>query len=110
MAKWNTAALKVVPQIREMAYKAPRLLVTNVTEFGPDSGRGKRGRKNNVEQENPRGDLYEELSKYYRPTTGYCMPQEVLSNCKHEYFRCAGDISLSHFSSVVRDLETHPEL
>ena len=108
----NAAGLCALPQIREVVYQVPRLLVTRAIETGPFSGRGKRKRKKDAEEEHAKQQLYEQLSKYYqRPTAaGHWAPQEVLSNCKHKRFGRAGDISFTHFLSVVRDLEAHPEL
>jgi hypothetical protein len=84
----------------------PRLFVRKLNEAEANSKTAVRER---LRRDSGR-ELYQELSRYYLRSEGRWMRPELLSKCKHGYVQCIGNIPLTTFLSVVKDLETYPSL
>ena len=98
----HAAAIKVIRTFREVANDKPCLVGYGewIKSHEPVSKKAQQERK----RRDQKRELYEELSRYYPQGTREWNRPQLLSNCKQEHIKYAGDIPLTSYSSVLRDL------
>lgn len=94
--KYNQVAVEVVPTIRQVEYREPRLRVIE-TEESEEEEEVPEVAQIEWERRSTECSLYQELSRYYPRAKGLWSRGQLLAEGKHGRTQCTGDSSMTLF-------------